>query len=182
MQRTSPWLTAALLGLAFLAGCAEYSHEELMRNTVVFGGVNMDDAPTGADAVTLKAVTGPDVGKYWRVPVKDGVFYHEGLPPASYQLWAVWGHSGFKLGPWIFGSVYEYDFGGQADGVRVTRGGSIVYAGSFRIVKQGGFFSNKFSVEPDRKRSVKEMVQALIPRLRDDGVRERVTRWLALFK
>jgi hypothetical protein len=175
-------LAAALVGLALLAGCAEYTHEELMRNTVVFGGVNMDDAPTGADAVTLKAVTGPDAGRYWRVPVKDGVFYHEGLPPASYQLWAVWGHSGFKLGPWIFGSVYEYDFGGQADGVRVTRGGSIVYAGSFRIVKQGGFFSSKFSVEPDSKRSVKAMVQALIPRIRDDGVRERVARWLALFK
>lgn len=174
---------AGALALAGLWGCGgqRIPPAELRQGCLVFGGINMDDAPSNARKVVVKAVAGAHVGTLYALPVKDGVFFHEGLPLGSYQLFNVQGCSAC-LGRWVFGSTYVYNFDAQADGFRVTKQGSILYVGSFKIAKAGGFFSDKFSVQPDKSRPVKDLVRAMVPKIEDDVVKDRATRWLALFK
>lgn len=183
LRRALGWLFLLTLALG-LSACASMSPEELHQGSLVFGGVNMDDAPSGATAVVLKIVVGKDAGKFFHLPVKKGIFYHEGLPVGSYEFYSVIGQSGIPLiGNWhLFGEVYEYQFGGQSGGVRVTRGGSIFYAGAFRIVKEGGWFSSKFSVQEDKSRPVKQMVADLLTVLKDPEVQRRAALWYSRFK
>lgn len=182
LQNKRSWrgLSGLLAGMALLlASCAEGPVKPLNPGCLVFGGINMDQAPSNALTVVLEVVAGPERGTYYHIPVKDGVFYFENLGPGSYQFYSVWGHTGLGLGSWyFFGSPYEYDFGAQSGGFRVRRGEPVRYCGAFKIVKQGWFFSDKFSVEPDPAHGEKGLLTALLPNLDDDTVRAKAQREL----
>lgn len=172
-------LAAALLG----ACSSSMPVDELRRNTLIFGGLNMDDAPSGAHTVSLKIVRGDDIGSFFNIPVKKDVFYHEGLPKGSYQLYRIYGQSGLNLGIcYLFGSPYAYHFGAQAEGFRVTQERGVLYAGSYKIAKEGGFFSSKFSISVDKSRTQRQVLEALLPKLDDPVVKAKAEAYLKTLK
>jgi hypothetical protein len=170
------------LGLGFSACHHRLSPEQIRANSLVFGGVNMDDAPGQATDVVFKIVRGKDTGQFFHLPVKDGVFYHEGIPPGSYQLYSVWAHTGLRIGnTFLFGNSIEYSFGAQSGGVIIQRGGTIYYAGAFKLVDKSSFFHSDVEVQPDRSKPVKQLLATLITHLDDEVVKGRAQAWYAKF-
>src|SRR5262245_49828413 len=96
-MRQTTWLALVVL---FLAGCASGGPERDINdpsNSLVFGYVDMGDAPTGISYASLMQVAPPTKAPYWSLSVRKGLFYNAYLPPGSYQL-SKFGGSGFWAG------------------------------------------------------------------------------------
>lgn len=111
-------------------------------NSLVFGYVDMDEAPTKVDAAWLKP-QGQE--GYWQLGVikhKPGqVFFQSHIPPGSYQLSSLRG-SGFFAGD----NIYSFPtYGRNQTAVRIQKPG-IYFLGAYRYrkVKTGVFEGGKF--------------------------------------
>ena len=83
------WLALSLLAVVVLAGCASGGHERNINdptNSLVFGYVDMDDAPTSISYASIQQVAPPTEEPYWHMSVRKGIFYSAYLPTGSYQL------------------------------------------------------------------------------------------------
>jgi hypothetical protein len=130
----------------------------------------MKDAPTKVQWVALKQYGGKDVGSY-QLAVEDGLFFHVGVEPGSYQV-DKFGGSGFLRGD------YVYNFGGQgrnSTAIRIHKPG-IYFLGAHRYVKHSG----KFDMVPAQTPSEKEVLQRLVKRLENDRELAGYTRQLKL--
>lgn len=144
MQRF--WSALGLIALALLAGCAGGGHGRDINdpaNSLVFGYVDMSDAPTGVQGASIMQVAPPTDRPYWGTDVRDGLFYTYYLPPGSYKLASLTGSSFWK-------GEYRYNFPRQgADtAVRIAKPG-VYFLGSYkyRDVKTGFFEQGKFNIE-----------------------------------
>lgn len=141
--RTGFWLFA----LALLAGCAGGGHGRNIDdpgNSLVFGHIDMSDAPTKVTYAQIMQVAPPTEKPYWGTNVAKGLFYTPYLPLGSYQM-STFGGSGF------FKGEYQYSFprqGKNDTAVRITKPG-IYYLGSYKYkkVKTGMFEQGKFNIE-----------------------------------
>lgn len=163
---------------ALLAGCGSNPvspDDETL--SLVFGYFDMKDAPTKAQWVGLKAYGGKDVGAY-TMPVKDGLFFHVGIEPGSYQV-DNFGGSSFWRGE------YVYNFGGKgrnSTAVRIQKPG-VYFLGAHSYVKHAGkgFFSaDTFDMEPAKTPTEKELLQRVIKALETDRDLAAYTRQLKL--
>lgn len=140
-----------LLGLSLLlcaCGSGNIGPERNVNdptNSLVFGYVDMDEAPTQVDSAWLKP-QGQE--GYWQMGVikhKPGqVFFQSYLPPGSYQLSSMRG-SGFFAG----NNIYSFPtYGRNQTAVRIQKPG-IYFLGSYRYrkVKTGFFEGGKFEFE-----------------------------------
>jgi len=115
-------------------------------NSLVFGYIDMSDAPTKVSGAWLEQVSPPTDAPYWSMGVEDGLFYNTFIPPGTYQL-SKFSGSGFMAGP------HEYQFSRQGrneTAVTINRPG-VYFLGSFKYVtaQKGGMFKKaKFSIEP----------------------------------
>ncbi|MDH4324579.1 MAG: hypothetical protein OEW90_10620 [Betaproteobacteria bacterium] len=140
------WLTLGLAALALLAGCAGSGHGRDINdpgNSLVFGYVDMSDAPTRVNGASIMQVAPPTDKPYWGTDVRDGLFYSYYLPPGSYKLASLSGSSFWK-------GDYRYNFPRQgADtAVRIAKPG-IYFLGAYKYkdVKTGFFEAGKFNME-----------------------------------
>lgn len=162
-----------------LAGCAGGSPVSPTDETLslVFGYFDMKEAPTKVQWVALKQYGGKDVGSY-QLGVEDGLFFHIGVEPGSYQV-DKFGGSGFFRGD------YVYNFGGQgrnSTAIRIQKPG-IYFLGAHRYVKHSGkglFTPDKFDMVPTKSPSEKEVLQRLVKRLENDRELAGYTRQLKL--
>jgi hypothetical protein len=147
--------------VALLAGCASSGPERDINdpsNSLVFGYVDMDDAPTSVSYASLVQVAPPTKSPYWGLAVHKGLFYSAYLPPGSYQL-SKFGGSGF------FAGQHEYSFPRQGNqtALRIVTPG-IYYLGSFKYktVSTGMFEQGKFSMEKVKKPSEAELLKRIL--------------------
>jgi hypothetical protein len=141
------WLILSLIALGVLVGCAGggdgYGRDiNDPGNSLVFGYVDMSDAPTKINTVTLQQVAPPSDKPYWHTNAREGLFHIAYVPQGSYQLATLRG-SGFWSGD------VRYNFPRQgAENVRITKPG-IYYLGSFKYkkVRTGAFEGGKFDIE-----------------------------------
>lgn len=155
------WLARlALFALVLAAGCASGPTRDINdpTNSLVFGYIDMADAPTKVSYAWIQQVAPPTDAPYWQMGVQDGVFYSSYLPAGSYQLSAV-GGSSFMRGE------YRYNFGRQGNEtqLRITKPG-IYFLGSFkyRAVKTGIFQAGKFAIEKTKQPSEAELLKKLL--------------------
>src|SRR5215471_8224069 len=163
-MRNRIWLVLALLALALSAGCASSGHERNINdptNSLVFGYVDMDDAPTGISYASVQQVAPPSEAPYWSLSVRKGLFYSAYLPPGSYQL-SKFGGSGF----WAGENVYSFPRQGNQTALRIEKPG-IYFLGSFKYKteKSGMFETPKFSMQKVSQPGEAE----LLKRILDDG-------------
>jgi hypothetical protein len=183
------WLAA--LALAFLlAGCASTEDVDVKDETVslVFGYFDMKDAPSGLDWVSLKRYGTPDdrerAGWSYTLAAKDGLFFHIGIRPGSYQVDRFGGQGGIPL---LTRRDFEYDYGSKGrnrTAVRIDRPG-IYFLGAHRYVNHAGkglFAPDKFDMQPSKTPSEKELLQRLIKELEADKELAVYTRQLKLAK
>ncbi|KQT10781.1 hypothetical protein ASG30_08190 [Ramlibacter sp. Leaf400] len=135
---------AGLVGCAFSSKPVDPSAEDL---SVIFGFIDMSDAPSNIKWVSLKAY-GAGASSY-RAGVEDGMFFHVGVKPGAYQVERFGGDR--SLIP-VFGQPYEYDWGTRgrnSTAVRIERPG-VFFMGAHRYVSQpsGIFEQAKFEMQP----------------------------------
>ena len=160
------------LGLALLlAGCGSApvsSTDESL--SLVFGYFDMKDAPTKAQWVGLKQYGSKDAGAY-RISVDDGLFFHVGVEPGSYQV-DKFGGSSFLRGE------YVYNFGGKgrnSTSIRIQKAG-VYFLGAHRYVAHAG----KFDMQPANAPTEKEVLQRVVKQLETDRSLAPYSRQLKL--
>lgn len=166
------WLVLGLVTVGLLAGCASSGPERDINdptNSLVFGYVDMDEAPTGVNSASVMQVAPPTETPYWGFGVTKGLFFNSYLPVGSYQLSSFSG-SGF------FAGQHQYNFPRQGNqtSLRIVKPG-IYFLGSFkyRQVKSGIFEQGKFSIEKVNKPTEAE----LLKRILDESDEIRKSAW-----
>jgi hypothetical protein len=169
--------------LALVAGCSSGGHGRDINdpsNSLVFGYVDMADAPTKATGAQIMQVAPPTEKPYWGTDVREGLFYTYYLPPGSYRLATLHGSS-------LLRGEHQYNFGRQGGGdttVRIEKPG-IYFLGAYKYkgVKTGMFEQSKFGIERAPKPSEAELLQRLLdadPEIQKsvwaDKIRQRIAR------
>lgn len=179
-------LAAALL----VGGCASTEDVDVKDETVslVFGYFDMKEAPSSLEWVSLKRYGRPDEkqkdGWVYTLPAKDGLFYHVGIRPGSYQVDRFGGTGGIPL---LTSRPFEYDFGGKGrnrTALRIERPG-VYFLGAHRYVNHAGkgfFDPDKFEMQAAKAPSEKELLQRLIQVLESDRSLAAYGRQLKLAK
>jgi len=178
------WLARlTVFAVALVAGCASGPTRDINdpTNSLVFGFIDMSDAPTGVQYAWIQQVAPPTDAPYWSMGVREGIFYSSYLPAGSYQLSAV-GGSAFLRGE------YRYSFGRQGNQtqLRINKPG-IYYLGSFkyRTVKTGMFEGAKFAIEKVKQPDEAELLRKLLEKegeLKDSAWAEKIRARLAQLK
>jgi hypothetical protein len=170
-MRHRTWLALGL-ALALLAGCGSSGPKRDINdptNSLVFGYIDMSDAPTGVDYAWLMRVAPPSKTPYWQLGVRKGLFYNTHLPTGSYQISRFGGSA-------MFAGQHRYDFPRQANetALRVEKPG-IYYLGSYKYkkVKTGVFEQGKFAIEKVESPTEAE----LLKRLLDESAEVKGTAW-----
>jgi len=168
--------------LAIVAGCSSGGHGRDINdpvNSLVFGYVDMADAPTKVTGAQIRQVAPPTDKPYWGTDVKDGLFYTYYLPPGSYQLATLHGSSFLR-------GEHQYNMGRQGGdaGVRIEKPG-IYFLGAYKYktVKSGMFEQSKFGIERVSTPSEAELLQKLLDTDAEvknsvwaDKIRQRIAR------
>lgn len=177
------WLLTVMLALA-LGGCASGGAINANDETVslVYGYFDMEDAPSGVDWVFLQQYgTKAKEAEGYSIGAKDGLFFHIGIEPGSYQVDRFGGGGGF------FSRLVEYDFGGKGrnrTAIRIRKPG-VYFLGAYRYVNHAGkgfFAPDKFEMQPAKAPGEKELLQRVIKRMESDDELKPYTRQLHLAK
>ena len=131
------WLVVSLAVFALLAGCAVGGSRETPGmddpgTSLVFGYIDMTDAPTTISGASIVQVWPPSDKPDWGANARHGLF-HTYVPQGSYQLASVSGSSPAKVS-------YSYDIQNW-DELRVHQQQGIYFLGSYRYLRTetGGF-------------------------------------------
>ena len=171
-------LWAVVLSLAGCAGSGGSIDPKDDSVSLVYGYFDMKDAPSKADWVRLRKYDPKaQENEGYNMATKDGVFFHVGIEPGSYQVETFGSNGGF------FSSPVEYKFGGRGrngTAVRVTRPG-VYFVGSHRYIKHPGkgfFDADRFDMEAAAAPTEKEVLQRVVERLQSDPELKGYTRQL----
>lgn len=157
MRQFRFWILLGLLPLV-LMGCAtsQVDPNDTTRS-IIFGYIDMADAPTNVSSVRLKVYDGKDLG--YTVPAYKGLFYHLGVKPGPYQVDTFSG-SGFFAGDVV------YDFGGKGRNATATivREPGIYFMGAHKYtkVKTGFFEQGKFDMKKVSNPTEKELLTGVL--------------------
>jgi hypothetical protein len=116
------------------------------NNSLVFGYVDMSDAPTKVSGAWLQQLSPPTDSPFWSMGIEKGLFYNPFIQPGTYQI-SKFAGSGFVAG------AHEYYFprqGRNQTAVTIEEPG-IYFLGAYKYVKakKGGMFKRaRFSIEP----------------------------------
>ena len=178
------WLIPVALAFA-LGGCASTPSVDPKDETLslIYGYFDMKDAPSSLDWVSVRQYGTKD-GGWYHLRAKEGLFFHIGVEPGSYQVDKFGGMGGVPL---LTRRPFEYDFGGKgrnATAVRVAKPG-VYFLGAHHYVNHAGkglFAADKFEMKPARAPSEKELLQRLVKELQSDKALSAYTRQLELAK
>lgn len=151
--------------VASLAACAgaPVDPNDTSRS-VIFGYIDMDDAPTSVDWVFIQQYDGTSDG--YSVGADKGLFYHVGVKPGPYQV-TQFGGSGFLAG----NVIYNFPDTGQNDTAVIVDQPGAYFAGSFgyQKIKTGLFKQKQFDIQPTDSPTEADVLQKLLKRMRKDN-------------
>jgi hypothetical protein len=180
MTTTRRRLLISLAGMAMMAGCASTPPVDPKDTTtsLIFGYFDAKDAPSSIDWISIKQYGGPS--GYYNVGIKDGLFWHVGVEPGSYQVEKFGGVKRLL----IFGSEVEYNYGTRGrneTAIRIATPG-VYFMGAHRYVAHsGGFFSaDQFEMQAAKSPTEKELLARLIAELEADKDLRVYTRQIGL--
>jgi hypothetical protein len=172
------WIVAACA--ATLAGCASKGEPIDPKDetlSMVYGYFDMKDAPSDLRWVSIKKYG--DKVLYYEAGAKEGLFWHVGVAPGSYQVETFGGQGGIAL---LTSRPYRYNFGtrGRNDtALRIQKPG-LYYMGAYKFVEHKD--GDKFEMQPAKSPSEKEIVQRLVKELESDEELRIYTRQLGWAK
>lgn len=157
------FLLSIAAGLAACAGGAPVDPSDTTRS-VIFGYIDMGDAPTGVDWVFIQHYDGTSDG--YSVGAEKGLFYHVGVKPGPYQV-TQFGGSGFLAGE----VIYNFPDTGRNDTALIVEQPGAYFAGSFgyQKIKTGFFEQKQFDIQKIDSPSEAAVLQKMLTRLRKDN-------------
>lgn len=176
------WLLSAVMALV-LAGCASVEPVSPKDETVslVYGYFDMKDAPSTLEWVRLKKYgSGTKDGEGYSISAKEGLFFHIGIEPGSYQVESFGGTGGIPL---LTRRPFEYDYGSKGrntTAVRIQKPG-VYFVGSHRYINHAGkglFAADKFEMQRAKSPAEREILQQVIQRFESDKELQQYTRQL----
>lgn len=160
---------AALFGFLILlvAGCAtsdpvDPKDEKL---SLVYGYINMADAPSSLGWVRIKLYDGKNTG--YLLDAHKGLFFHVGVEPGPYQVERFGRHATF-----FSNTDYVYNFGTRGrneTAIKIDKPG-IYFMGAYKYVDipTGWFEQDKFRMERTTTPNERELLGKLLAILQDD--------------
>lgn len=152
--------------LLLVTGCASVESVDPRdpNLSLIYGYLDMEEAPTNADWVFILHYDGE--GEGYEVPVEDGIFYHVGVVPGPYQV-DTFGGDHFWNGSYI------YDFGSDGrneTAIKIDEPG-VYFMGAHKYVEvpTGWLEQDKFTMEPATDPSEREILTKLLELLREDN-------------
>lgn len=156
------------LALTLLSACTNNMKDRTADASVVYGYLDMEDAPTDLDWLTIQQVKPKTKEPYWHAGVekveKGYMFYHYGLPPGTYQVNEFGGQNSFLI---FGGTPHVYSFGRQGrneSAIEIKKPG-VYFIGAFRFkrYKNGFFKAQTFDIEAVKEHPPrKAMLDALL--------------------
>lgn len=158
--RVTPVLVVvAALMLSACGGTRPFKKSIQQEESLVFGYIDMDEAPCSLDWVDMKRLQPKTDKPYYGFAVKDGMFYRTYTPPGVYKFDAFGGSS------FIRNANYTFKFPqGKGEMDREIKKTGIYYVGSYKYVKvKTGFFQpGKFDYERVQRPTEKELLERLL--------------------
>ena len=178
------WLLPMVLAL-LLGGCASTQPVDANDESLslVYGYFDMKDAPSDLTWVSIRQYGTKD-GGWYHLRAKDGLFFHVGVEPGSYQVDKFGGDGGIPL---LTRRPFEYDYGSKGrnrTAVRIAKPG-IYFFGAHQYVNHAGkgfFTADKFEMKAAKSPGERELLQRLIKELESDKELAGYTRQLRLAK
>lgn len=152
-----------LLALSVSPGLADKDSQidiDNPNNSLVFGYIDMSDAPTKVQGAWLQQLSPPTDKPYWSMGIEKGLFYNTFIQPGTYQI-SKFAGSGFMAG------AHEYHFprqGRNETAVTIEKPG-IYFLGAYKYVRvqKGGMFKRaKFSIEPISNPTEAELLRRIL--------------------
>jgi hypothetical protein len=179
------FILLSLAAFGLLSACAGGGHGRDINdpaNSLVFGYVDMADAPTKVSGAQIMQVAPQTDKPYWGTNVRNGVFYTYYLPPGSYKLATLHGSSFLR-------GEFQYNFPRQGGGettVRIDKPG-IYFLGAYKYkdVKSGFFEQGKFDIQRVNTPSEAELLRRILEEekeLKGSVWEERIRQRLARLK
>ena len=178
------WLPTLVMALT-LAGCASAPPVDTKDETrsLVFGYFDMTDAPSKLEWVSLRRYDGTQKpGEWYGLAVKEGLFFHVGISPGSYQVEKFGGPGGIPL---LTRKQFEYSFGSKgrnSTAVRIREPG-LYFLGAHQYVNHAGkglFAPDKFEMVQIKTPTEKELLARLVREMEGDKELAAYTRQLSL--
>jgi len=177
------WLLPFLFPL-LIAGCASTPDPVDPKDetvSLVFGYFDMKDAPSSLDWVSLKKYGGKaEDGGWYTISAKEGLFFHIGIEPGSYQVDKFGGMGGIPL---LTRRPFEYNYGGKgrnATAIRINKPG-VYFLGAHQFVNHAGkgfFEADRFDMKRTPAPGEKELLKRVIQQLETDKEHAGYTRQL----
>lgn len=151
-------LLCGLFVLILLSGCASSRNVNDPTNSLVFGFIDMTEAPTNILYCKIPEISPSSEGS-WGCSVSNGLFYNQYLPLGNYQVTEISGE-GF-----MGGGKHRYSIPRQGNptSVRISKPG-IYFLGSYKYknAKTGIFEQGKFSIEKLSKPTQVDLLKRLL--------------------
>jgi len=182
MRTTKRWTFVTLAALALVGGSmtAEAVDAKEDSTSLVFGYVDVKDAPASIDWVSLKRSGGRP--GYYRLGLTNGVYCYIGVEPGSYQV----EKSGGVKGGLIFGNAVEFEYGTRGRDATALRVGTpgVYFMGAHRFVAQDGarFAVGRFEMQAVQSPTEREVLERLIELLESDKDLKAYTREIGFAK
>jgi hypothetical protein len=153
--------------------------------SLVFGYFDMKDAPSGVDWVSLKKYDSKQKdGEWYHLAAREGLFFHVGIEPGSYQVDKFGGMGGIPL---LTRRPFEYSYGNKgrnATAVRIQKPG-VYFLGAHQFVNHAGkgfFEPDRFDMQRAKAPTEKDLLQRLVKVLETDKEYAGYQRQLRLAK
>lgn len=135
--------------IATLGGCSTAGYMDRPGdpgNSIVYGYIDMSDAPTSLQRISMKQLQPVSDKPYFGFFVDDGMFYRPNVPKGTYKFWEFGGFSTLR------NADYTFTFPSQGKGAmdrKISKTG-VYFAGCYKYkkVKTGFFSQGKFDMEP----------------------------------
>lgn len=160
------WLGVLFVITLALAGCADQrmireDKDDLATASLVFGYVDMGDAPVNLDWFGIKQVVPKTDKPYWYAAVDEGMFWGSHFKPGAYQMDSFGGFSRWRNANFTFELPQQY-----ADKFRFKTDGKpgIYFLGSYKYkdVKTGFFEPGKFDFVAVKSPTERELLERLL--------------------
>lgn len=128
--------------------------------SIVFGYLDMDDAPTKLKWISMKRVRPRTPKPYYNFWVKKGFFYRASVPLGSYHFDSFGGYSGMRNTDFSF----EFPKQGRGEIDPVIKKQGVYFVGSYKYkkIKTGIFKPKQFDIEKINSPNEKELLTQLL--------------------